>query len=43
MLEIKCPVCGKVLKIVKEESSLEEKKIIKIHCNKCNLDINQEV
>jgi C4-type Zn-finger protein len=43
MREIKCPICGKILKIITEDPAPLEKKIVKIHCNKCNTDIEQEV
>ena len=43
MREIKCPTCGKVLKVIKEDSIAKEKKKITFHCNKCNSDIEIEV
>jgi len=43
MREIKCPICGKVLKVIKENTAPLEKKTVKIHCNRCNTDIEQEV
>ena len=46
MREIKCPTCGKVLKIIKDiPQTLEKKKkkTIKVHCNKCKTDIEQEI
>ena len=43
MREAKCPICGKVLKVIKEDHARSEKKKVKIHCNRCNTDIEQEV
>lgn len=42
MPEVKCPICGKVLKITKPKQTTAQE-VIKIHCNKCNVDIEVQV
>jgi len=42
MRELRCPCCGKVLKVV-DETKTSDTKTIKIHCNKCNMDIEFEI
>jgi C4-type Zn-finger protein len=43
MQEVRCPVCGRLLKKVEDPPKPREKEIIIVHCNKCNIDIEVEV
>lgn len=38
MRKLVCPCCGKLLKIV-DETKTPNNKTVKIHCNRCNMDI----
>jgi len=41
MQELTCPCCGKVFKVVVDGGKTD--KIVTIHCNKCDLDIEYTI
>jgi len=43
MQEVRCPVCGRMLKTVETPPAPRDKETIVVHCNKCDIDIEVEV
>ena len=43
MSEIRRPICGRILKRIIVRPNPSQKKKVIAHCNKCNVDVEQEV